>query len=456
MTPVAAVEAAATFDVFYAAAFHPCVARTARMLDGDVATAEDVVQDAMMALYDVWARVENKGGWLVTTCQRKVWKHWANRGHAPVTLQEDMSFPALDADPLEIVELRDELRRTAEELYPEELAIFSRIADGDSLTRIASAESSTVARIRATVRQAQRRLKNDPVDSDQTEADVLERYRSLLARLPSRQRQVMSLALSGVKPAAIASRLNISANSARVNLHHAKQALVQMPTAPPLHVLDALISTWRVRITTPQQLAAAIAGDQQAWTSLVEDHHELVWSIANGYKLTPEDTADICQTVWLQLIEILDRFQDPDEIVGWLATATRREALRMSRASRKVFPDSGALVGAIVEHGTPDVPDRSPTADPQTISTSNQDRADLWAAFSTLSEKHRRLLTILATTPEVTYAEVARRLGISVGSIGPTRQRALGALRRALDAQRSASDDSWPSVRSKGETTPAG
>jgi RNA polymerase sigma-70 factor (ECF subfamily) len=43
-----------------------------------------------------------------------------------------------------------------------------------------------------------------------------------LARLPRRQREVLSLTVDGYSPAEIATRLGIEANAVRVHLHHAR------------------------------------------------------------------------------------------------------------------------------------------------------------------------------------------------------------------------------------------
>ncbi len=46
-----------------------------------------------------------------------------------------------------------------------------------------------------------------------------------------------------------------------------------------------------------------------------------------------------------------------------------------------------------------------------------------------LSPHQRELLRLLAADPPVAYAEISSRLGIRIGSIGPTRSRILGKLR---------------------------
>lgn len=40
----------------------------------------------------------------------------------------------------------------------------------------------------------------------------------------------------------------------------------------------------------------AAGGDQAAWDLLVERYTGLVWSVARGHRLDPEDAADVVQT----------------------------------------------------------------------------------------------------------------------------------------------------------------
>ena len=56
--------------------------------------------------------------------------------------------------------------------------------------------------------------------------------------------------------------------------------------------------------------------------------------------------------------------------------------------------------------------------------------ASLREAFSRLSPCCQRLLTLLIDEPPMPDTEIGARLGVPVGSIGPTRSRCLEKLRR--------------------------
>ena len=57
-------------------------------------------------------------------------------------------------------------------------------------------------------------------------------------------------------------------------------------------------------------------------------------------------------------------------------------------------------------------------------------RAALDASLSRLTDRQRDLMTLLLDEPELSYDEVGRRLGLPIGSIGPTRARSRSRLRR--------------------------
>src|SRR4051794_28096860 len=76
-------------------------------------------------------------------------------------------------------------------------------------------------------------------------------------------------------------------------------------------------------------------GDQSAWDELVDRYIPLVWSICGRFGLERPDSDDVVQTVWLRLLEHLVEIRDPAALPGWLATATRRECLRVLREARK-------------------------------------------------------------------------------------------------------------------------
>jgi RNA polymerase sigma factor (sigma-70 family) len=164
-------------------------------------------------------------------------------------------------------------------------------------------------------------------------------------------------------------------------------------------------------------------GDGHAWDQLVERFVPLVWSICRRYRLSQADAEDVNQTVWLVLVEQLDKLREPAALPGWLATATRREALRVQGAARK-YDTMGS--DADIETATDSA---APPIEHEILAAERQ--AALRAAFAELPSRCQRLLSMLMADPPRSYAEISQTIPIPVGSIGPQRSRCLDRLRRS-------------------------
>lgn len=176
------------------------------------------------------------------------------------------------------------------------------------------------------------------------------------------------------------------------------------------------------RIATPGELVGRAAGsDESAWRALVDRFSGLVWSITRAHSLSSTDGADVSQTVWLRLVDNLDRLREPERVGAWLASTTRHECIRVSKLRQRSVPVAEPEVFDIVD---PVVDD-----DPATALAKRGRDAALRDVVATMPERSQALLRMLMADPPMPYEEVAAGLGIPVGSIGPTRQRCLRALR---------------------------
>lgn len=174
-------------------------------------------------------------------------------------------------------------------------------------------------------------------------------------------------------------------------------------------------------------------GDSAAWAVLVHRYQRLVYTIVRRIGLDDHGAADVFQTVFSRLLTHLPQLNQADRLQAWIVTTAKREALlQRSRALRTVSmtadDDDGAASPAL------DIADESPLPDEQlaTLQTHNQVRN----ALERMDERCRTLLTLLYHDADeaTAYDEVARRLDMPLGSVGPTRARCLGKLRKLLEA----------------------
>ncbi len=165
-------------------------------------------------------------------------------------------------------------------------------------------------------------------------------------------------------------------------------------------------------------VAAVRAGDQQAWNRLVERFTPLVGSVCRKFTLPQHDREDVAAGVWLRLLEHVHRLREPAALPGWIATTTRNECLAVLRARRRTTPTD-----FVFEPSDPGPP-------PETELFADLRRQALREAFGQLSERCRELLGMLFADPPLSYDAISTTLGVSVGTIGPTRIRCLERLRR--------------------------
>jgi RNA polymerase sigma factor (sigma-70 family) len=167
----------------------------------------------------------------------------------------------------------------------------------------------------------------------------------------------------------------------------------------------------------------AADGNERAWNEIVERYTGLLWSVARSYGMPHQQAGDVVQTAWLRLVQHIADLRDPDHVGAWLATTARREALRAIAARRREALQD--------DERTWDQPDTTQEALDAGILRREQ-HDSLRAALDLLPPRQRQLLRVLCIDPPLSYREVSAATGIPVGSIGPTRARALDRLRSLL------------------------
>lgn len=160
---------------------------------------------------------------------------------------------------------------------------------------------------------------------------------------------------------------------------------------------------------------------------LVRRYQRLIASITFKYGLSSEDAADISQSVCVTLFEQLPSLRKQDKLSSWIITVTVRECWKFRR--RQVPTES---------LDNPERETHSELADP------SQELPDEWLlslershllqrAVEPLPAQCRQLIEHLFYGEEaLPYAEISRRMGMPVASIGPTRARCLEKLKASL------------------------
>lgn len=169
-------------------------------------------------------------------------------------------------------------------------------------------------------------------------------------------------------------------------------------------------------------VARCVEGDGAAWESLVQRYASLVWAVVSRMDLSAEDAADAFQNAWTVALEELPGLRDPAAFPAWIARVARHQCMRIRRGY--------GIARKSREHlAREDVDPTLPDEDLQRLEA----RSRVRTALSGIGDRCARLLALLyEEDPVPAYEEIARRLGMRIGSIGPTRARCLEKLLREL------------------------
>jgi RNA polymerase sigma factor (sigma-70 family) len=168
-------------------------------------------------------------------------------------------------------------------------------------------------------------------------------------------------------------------------------------------------------------LTGASQGQWEAWNEIISRYGGLVIHAATKVGLSHSDAADVAQLTWLQLWKHGHQVREPDRLAAWLVATARREAIRLAAASRKYV----LCADPSDEHSTSH---RTAVRDVYAVEEGYD-----WAveqALNRLPPRYQTLLRLLSSDLGLTYSEVADRMGLPIGSVGPMRMRAIRMLEK--------------------------
>jgi DNA-directed RNA polymerase specialized sigma24 family protein len=168
----------------------------------------------------------------------------------------------------------------------------------------------------------------------------------------------------------------------------------------------------------------AAMNDWAAWHEMVKRFGPLIMHAAATIGLNANDAADATQLTWLRLYQHIHEIREPEHLPSWLAVTARREALRIALGAKRYVlcaepdMDYGTYRSWAVMDVYPIEGDYSPVVE---------------VALRNLPARYEQLLRLLVSEECPSYTEVAKKMGIPIGSIGPMRMRALQMLRQELE-----------------------
>lgn len=164
------------------------------------------------------------------------------------------------------------------------------------------------------------------------------------------------------------------------------------------------------------------AGDQEAWSALVERFSRYVYAIAvQGFRLGDAEAEDVFQEVFARTFEHLGRLRDDEAIRPWIGQLTRRLAIDRLRERKRLALESD--------------PEPEPPAPDEDAFARLDEAMVVRAALERLPDEQREVLERFFVLDQ-SYRTISAELAIPAGTIASRISRALGRLRSELEVGR--------------------
>jgi RNA polymerase sigma-70 factor (ECF subfamily) len=187
-------------------------------------------------------------------------------------------------------------------------------------------------------------------------------------------------------------------------------------------------------LTDEQLVAAARAGDRDAFARLVRRHENQVFTMALRLLCNREDARDLAQEVFLTVYQSLDRFRGEAQFRTWLYRVTinrGRDEIRRRGTVKHTRPVSlDRMMGGDEERAALMEPaSRDPS--PEAVARGHEAERMVQAAMGQLSEELREVI-VLRDVRDLAYDEMAQILEIPVGTVRSRLNRARTRLSELL------------------------
>ncbi|CAN5561314.1 RNA polymerase sigma factor RpoE [soil metagenome] len=161
-------------------------------------------------------------------------------------------------------------------------------------------------------------------------------------------------------------------------------------------------------------LARARQGDTRAFDELVTMHREKIYMHAYQIVRSEDDAMDVAQDTFIRAWRSLAKFDGKASLSSWLyriATNASIDICRKRQHRPQVELDSGPLNVDAASHTTPSQPEAP---------GEGMDRSEIKRrvdeAFALLSPEHRAVI-VLKEIDDLSYEEIAKRVGCSLGTV---------------------------------------
>ena len=178
----------------------------------------------------------------------------------------------------------------------------------------------------------------------------------------------------------------------------------------------------------------AADGDQSAWDTIIQTYWRKVFNVAYRFVGTYDEAEDLTQEIFLKVFRSLATFDRRANFQTWLISVSRNlciDRYRSGRRDREVFAREVDAASVQAESAGP-----SPQARVET-----RDRVGLLREALRGLSPALRTAVLLRDIHELSYQEIAARLGIAEGTVKSRINRGRAELARQIEQLRAESDE---------------
>ena len=170
--------------------------------------------------------------------------------------------------------------------------------------------------------------------------------------------------------------------------------------------------------------------DARVFEAFLLEYQDMVYATALRLLGNEAEAEDVAQTVFLKAFERFDQIGTSPSAPGWLKTVTTNACLNHLQRYRnrwRFFSELGRAESESVDSNTPD-----PSSWPLHQSHADLDTDQALDHALMNLPPHQRVPIVLFHFDDLSYQEIAERLGVSIGKVKTDIHRGREALRAAL------------------------
>ena len=160
-----------------------------------------------------------------------------------------------------------------------------------------------------------------------------------------------------------------------------------------------------------------LSGNREAFGALVTRYHSLVYHVALSHAGNPADAEDLTQEAFLKAYRSIDGLKEPERLKSWLYSIAKFTAIDWVRKRQR--EETRPLTD---DHALPD------------FGRTDERSGRALKVIDGLREDYRELL-VLRYQRELSYADIAKELGVSISVVGERLHRVLELVRDRLRSE---------------------